>query len=127
MKETKELTRAELQVMNLLWDKAEATVNELLSEYPDPKPAYNTVSTVLRVLSAKGFAGHKSAGHIHRYFPLISREIYTDGFLTNVKRNLFKDSFAAMASFFVRKENLSNDEIEELIGLLQDSRRKEEK
>lgn len=118
---TRELTRAELQVMNLLWDKGEANVAELLAEYPDPKPAYTTIATVLRVLTLKGFVKDRLEGRVKHYAPLVSREAYTESFMATVKKDFFKNSFASMVSFFARREKLNNRELEALIALLRES------
>ncbi len=70
------LTKAEEQVMQILWEEKEGFVKELLQKFPDPKPAYNTVSTIIRILEKKGFVDHKSFGKSHQYYPLVSREQY---------------------------------------------------
>ncbi len=119
--EKKELTRAELQLMNLLWDKGGAFVNELLAEFPEPKPAYTTVSTFMRILETKGFVGHKSFGKSHQYYPLITREDYMETFMSQVKKTFFKGSFTSMISFFARKEKLSSEEIGDIIELLNEN------
>ena len=74
--EIKELTKVELQLMNVLWDRQQGFVNDILADLPEPKPAYNTVSTFMRILVTKGFVGYKSFGKSHQYYPLISREAY---------------------------------------------------
>lgn len=119
----KELTKVELQLMNILWDKSEATVNDILEQLPEPKPAYNTVSTFMRILVTKGFVGYKPVGKGHQYHPLVSREAYMDFFLSGVKNNFFKGSFRSMISYFARKEKISTDEMEELLNMLDQNRR----
>jgi len=114
----KELTKVELQLMNVLWDKQCAFVNDILDELPVPKPAYNTVSTFMRILVTKGFVGYKAFGKSHQYYPLVSREAYMDFFLSGVKNTFFKGSFQSMLSFFAKKERLSVKEMEALITLL---------
>jgi predicted transcriptional regulator len=122
MEPTKELTRVELQLMNVLWDKQEACVNDILSELPEPKPAYNTVSTFMRILVNKGFVGHKSQGKGYVYFPLLDREIYMEQFLNGVKNTFFRGSFRSMISFFAKKEKLSASEVEDLLKILNENR-----
>ena len=85
----KELTKVELQLMNVLWEKQEAYVNDILEELPEPKPAYNTVSTFMRILVAKGFVGFRAIGKGHQYYPIVSRESYMDFFLSGVKNTFF--------------------------------------
>lgn len=112
-----ELTRAELEVMQILWAREKAFVNELLEDMPEPKPAYNTVSTIVRILEKKGVVDHEAFGKSHRYYPLISKEEYTQSYMKNVVGNFFDNSFAQMFSFLAAKENLSAREIEEIAEL----------
>ncbi len=120
---SKDLTKAEFQLMNLLWDKQEAFVNDLLDELPEPKPAYNTVSTFIRILVQKGFVGYKQHGKSHKYYPLIKKEEYLSGFMHNIKQTLFKGSFSSLVSFFAENENLSQKEIDELIEIINSHRK----
>jgi len=120
--EIKELTKVELQLMNVLWDKQQGFVNDILAELPEPKPAYNTVSTFMRILVTKGFVGYKSFGKSHQYYPLISREAYMENFMTGVKNIFFSGSLRSMISFFARKEKLSNKEIESIIKILNENK-----
>ena len=114
----KELTKVELQLMNVLWDMKAAFVNDILEKLPKPKPAYNTVSTFMRILVTKGFVGYKSIGKGHQYHALVSREHYMDFYLSSVKNNFFKGSFRGMISYFARQEKLSSTDMEELLTLL---------
>jgi len=120
----KELTKVELQLMNVLWDKKAAFVNDVLEQLPEPKPAYNTVSTFMRILVTKGFVGYKTFGKSHQYYPLISREAYMDYFLSGVKNTFFRGSFQSMISFFAKKERLSKKEMEDLLRMLNENREK---
>lgn len=115
MNEQKELTKAELQIMQVLWQKENAFVNEILQELEEPRPAYNTVSTVLRVLQNKGFVAYRSFGKNYQYYPLVSKESYTNRFMNRVVDNFFSGSVKAMVSFFTKKEKMSVQEIDELI------------
>jgi len=118
----KELTKVELQLMNILWDMGEAFVNDILEKLPEPKPAYNTVSTFMRILVTKGFVGYTPVGKGHQYHPLVSRETYMDFFLSGVKNNFFKGSYRSMISYFARQEKISTKEMEELIDMLNQNR-----
>ncbi|MCY1722263.1 BlaI/MecI/CopY family transcriptional regulator [Prolixibacteraceae bacterium Z1-6] len=111
----KELTKAEEQVMQLLWKQEKAFVKELVERMPDPKPAYNTVSTIIRILERKGFVGHNAYGKTHEYFPLISRKEYTRSFMKNFMRNYFSGSFQEMVSFFAKEDNMSLSDLDELM------------
>jgi predicted transcriptional regulator len=114
-----ELTRAELEVMHILWARGHAFVHELIEVMAEPKPAYNTVSTIVRILEKKGMVAHEAFGKSHRYYPVIGREEYTQTFMHNVVGNFFDNSVPRMFSFLAEKENLSIQEIEEIIRIVQ--------
>ncbi|MBR1520689.1 MAG: BlaI/MecI/CopY family transcriptional regulator [Bacteroidaceae bacterium] len=114
----RELTRAELQVMQILWDKEQAMTREVLEAMPEPKPAFNTVSTVIRVLETKGFVSHKAFGTTYLYFPVVQRGEYTSRFMNNVMQNFFGGSRSAFISFFVQQEQMTEEEMEELHALM---------
>jgi len=111
----KELTKAEEQIMQLLWQLEEAFVNDIVDKMPEPKPAYNTVSTIVRILEKKGFVDHKAYGKTHQYFALISKTDYTRLFMKNVMGSYFGNSFREMVSFFAKHDNMSVSEIEDLM------------
>lgn len=111
------LTKSEMQVMNILWDlNRGACVNDILAQYPDPKPAYTTIATFLKILTQKGFVEHKKgSGKLLIYLPLITKEKYSRQVMEEVKDDFFGNSFRSMFSFFVREEHLTAEEIQELI------------
>jgi predicted transcriptional regulator len=111
----KELTKAEEQIMQILWQLEEAFVNDIVDKMPEPKPAYNTVSTIVRILEKKGFVDHKAYGKTHQYFPLMSKTDYTKSFMKNVMGSYFGNSFREMVSFFAKHDNMSVNEIETLM------------
>lgn len=111
----KELTRAEEQVMQILWDLEKAFVKDIVDEMPEPRPAYNTVSTIVRILEKKGFVDHTAYGKTHEYFPVVSRKEYTRSFMRNFMRNYFSGSFKEMVSFFARDDKMSLNDLDELI------------
>ena len=111
----KELTKAEEQIMQLLWEQEKAFVKDIVEQIPEPKPAYNTVSTIIRILEKKGFVGYKAYGKTHEYFPLVSRKDYTRSFMKNFMRNYFSGSFQEMVSFFAKEDNMSLAELDELM------------
>lgn len=122
MDKTKELTKAELQIMQILWTKEKAFANEILKEMSEPRPAYNTVSTVLRVLVEKKFVSYDSFGKTYQYYPLVNREDYMERYMSNVVNNFFSGSVKAVVSFFTQKEKLSKEEIDEIIDILKDNK-----
>ena len=89
----KELTKAEEQLMQILWDKKKAFVNDLLEVLPEPKPAYNTVSTIVRILEKKGFVSHKAYGNTHQYFPIVTKKAYTKLTFKTMLNGYFSNSF----------------------------------
>ena len=111
----KELTRAEEQVMQILWKLEKAFVKDIMEEIPNPKPAYNTVSTITRILEKKGFVSHNAYGKTHEYFPMVSRKEYTRSFMKNFMRNYFSGSFQEMVSFFAKEDNMSINDFDELM------------
>ena len=114
----KELTKFELKLMNILWDKEKAFVNDIIEVLPSPKPAYSTISTMMRIVVNKGYAAYEGFGKSHRYYPVISKNTYQQAFLRNTRDSLFEGSYKSMISFFAESENLSSKEINELIEIL---------
>lgn len=112
----KELTKAEDQVMQLLWKLEKAFVKDIIEKMPNPKPAYNTVSTIIRILEKKSFVGHNAYGKTHEYFPLISRQEYTRSFMKNFMRNYFSGSFQEMVSFFAKEDKMSLSDLDEMMA-----------
>ena len=113
----RELTKAEEQVMLILWEMKEGVVKEVIDKMEPPKPAYNTVSTVIRVLEGKGFIGHKAIGSTHIYFPIISEEQYKHFAFDKVMNNYFENNYQSLVSFLVKEKNMDMDELDELIAL----------
>ena len=115
MKDLKELTKAEDQVMQILWDLKSGFVKDIVEQMPEPKPAYNTISTIVRILETKGFVDHKAYGKTHEYFPLISKEKYTKFYLNNMLKGYFDGSFQNLVSFFAKENKLDSKAIEKLL------------
>jgi predicted transcriptional regulator len=111
----KELTKAEEEIMHVLWKLKEAFVKDIIAKMPKPKPAYNTVSTFVRSLQEKGFVGHEIHGKSHKYYPLITKESYTKKFMKGLVKNYFGGSYKQMVSFFTDEKNLSVTDLEQLI------------
>ncbi len=111
----KELTKAEEQVMQLLWKLKKGFVKDIVEMMPDPLPAYNTVSTIIRILEKKGFIGHNAFGNTYEYYPLVSKRDYTKAFLKNFVHNYFSGSYQEMVSFFAREDNISVSELDKLM------------
>jgi BlaI family penicillinase repressor len=120
----KELTKAEEQIMQILWQLNEAIVKDIIEKIPEPKPAYNTVSTVVRVLEGKGFIDHKAYGNSHVYFPLISEDDYKKFTFDKLMKNYFSDSYKSLVSFIADEKNLGLKELDELTELLNNLKNK---
>lgn len=113
----KDLTRAEEQIMQVLWKLKKGFVKDILEQLPEPKPAYNTVSTVVRILEKKGFVSYTAFGKTHEYYPLIQKKEYTRNYLRNFVGNYFSHSYKQLVSFFA-EEDLTISEMEELQKLI---------
>lgn len=116
---SQELTPAELEIMQILWTMGKGFVNDVIEHLSEPKPAYNTVSTVLRVLEKKGFVSYTAYGKSHEYYPLVDRDSYTSTFMTSVLDRFFGGSASRMMSFLSSNEALSLEETNEIIEMLQ--------
>ncbi|NNC71213.1 MAG: BlaI/MecI/CopY family transcriptional regulator [Flavobacteriaceae bacterium] len=111
----KQLTKAEEQIMQVLWDLEFGTVKEMIEKLPSPKPAYNTVSTIVRILENKKFITHKSFGKGYIYYPAIKKEEYSNQRLQKLMDGYFGGSFKSMVSFFVEKNDISLQEMEAIL------------
>jgi BlaI family transcriptional regulator, penicillinase repressor len=118
----KELTKAEDQVMQILWTLKKGFVKDIVEEMPEPKPAYNTISTIVRILETKGFIDHKAYGKTHEYFPIISKQKYTKFYLNNLIKGYFNGSFQNLVSFFAKENKLNSKEIEKLLEELKNTK-----
>jgi Predicted transcriptional regulator len=110
-----QLTKAEEQMMQILWDMGEGLVKDIRDRFNEPKPARNTISTVVRVLEKKGFVAHKAYSNVHIYYPLVTKSEYSKNQLFGLMESYFNNSFPAMASFFAREKDLSIKELDELL------------
>ena len=113
--ETKELTHAEEQVMQALWAVGQGYANEMVAAMAEPKPAYNTILTIVRILEKKGYVGHETFNRANRYYPLVSREEYSGQMLGRLARNYFGSSFRSMVSFLVDRKDVSIEDLDTLI------------
>ena len=120
----KELTKAEEQIMQILWTLQEGLVKDMLEQMPEPKPAYNTVSTVVRVLEGKGFIDHKAYGNSHVYFPLIGESAYRKFTFDKMMANYFSNSYQSLVSFIANEKKLGVNELDELTKLIEDLKNK---
>jgi predicted transcriptional regulator len=115
----RELTRAEEQVMQVLWKINKGFVKDILEHFDEPKPAYNTVSTIVRILQDKGFVSHKAYGRTHEYYPLISKDNYSKMHLNTFINDYFSNSFGKMVSFFAREKSISVKEMGAIMKVME--------
>ena len=110
-----ELTKGEEQIMLIIWQKEKCFVKEIVAEFPKPKPAYNTVSTIVRILEKKNFVGYNAFGKTHQYYPLISKEEYKGLKTDNLVSNFFGGSAESMLSFFMKEKKIDINQIDEIL------------
>lgn len=118
------LTKAEEQIMQILWELGEGMVRDIREKFPDPKPARNTVSTIIRVLESKGIVGYHENGNAHVYYPLVTKREYSRKQLFSLMHDYFDNSFPQMATFFAKEKDLSVDDLEELLKETKDELQK---
>ena len=117
----KQLTKAEEEVMQILWELEKASVASIIERLPRPKPAYNTVSTIIRILEDKGFVDHDKVGKGHIYFPLVKKSDYSHQSINKLVNGYFQGSFQSMVSFFMKKNDISLKELEEILDRIRKS------
>jgi predicted transcriptional regulator len=109
--------------MQILWERGSGFVNDILEALPEPKPAYNTVSTVVRILEKKGFVDHKAYGKTHEYYPVVSKQSYTDRYMHGVLQNFFDGSLSRLVSFFSAQQSISTEEVDEILRMLNEQKK----
>ncbi len=112
---SKQLTKAEEQIMQVLWDLKKASVKEVIERLPNPKPAYNTVSTIIRILESKEFVSHQPEGRGYVYYPLVEKSAYSNQSLHKIMEGYFGGSFKSMVSFFVKENKMDISELESIL------------
>ena len=125
MSSVKALTKAEEQIMHALWKTGPAFGKEIVDALPDPKPHYNTVATLLKILMEKGFVDYKAYGKSHQYFPLISKDDYSRNTMQHFVKGYFAGSFSDMLSFFVKEKDISVNDLEQLLEQIKDAKNKQ--
>jgi predicted transcriptional regulator len=121
----KHLTNREEEIMELFWEKGALFVKEIIDELEEPKPHYNTISTIVRGLEEKGFVAHEQFGNTYRYFAAITREEFSQNTIKNMVGKYFNKSYTSVVSMFVKEENISLEEIKELIRQAEDAKKEQ--
>ena len=119
------LTNKEEEIMRVLWKLKQAFVKEVVAELPEPKPHYNTISTVIRNMEEKGFIGHNAFGKTHQYYPVVSKEAYKKTFMHKTIQHYFEDSYKDVVSFFAKEDKISVSELKEIISIIEKNQKKE--
>ncbi len=114
------LTKAEEKIMKILWGIKEGFIKDIIDEYPDPKPPYNSVSTIVRVLVQKEIVGFKAYGKSHQYHPLVSKEEYSKGQLSRLVTDYYNNSLKQVVNFFSESKKLDQEELDEVMKMLAD-------
>ncbi|MFS4455999.1 BlaI/MecI/CopY family transcriptional regulator [Maribacter sp. 2304DJ31-5] len=112
----KQLTKAEEEVMQVLWQLEKCNVAAIINKLPEPKPAYNTVSTIVRILENKGFVDHEQKGKGYNYFPLVKKSDYSYQSINKLVEGYFQGSYKSMVSFFMKKNDMSLSELESILN-----------
>lgn len=113
------LTAKEEEVMQVLWQAGKGFVKDLMPLMPEPKPHYNTLSTIIRNLEEKGYVAHKDYGGSHEYYPVVSKETYRQTFMGKVIASYFDNSYKSLVSFFAEEEKLSAQDLKEILKLIE--------
>ncbi|MCB0606664.1 MAG: BlaI/MecI/CopY family transcriptional regulator [Lewinellaceae bacterium] len=112
------LAKREEQIMQILWRLNKAFVKEIMDEFPEPKPHYNTVSTIIRILEEKGYVDHEQFGNTYRYYPVLKKEIYQQQELGDILEAYFDNSYPKMVAYFARQEKISPEELEDILKMI---------
>lgn len=123
MKTFKPLTKAEEEIMQVLWQLEYAFIKDIVDEMPEPKPHYNTISTIVKILEEKGFIDHESFGKSNRYFPLVKKEDYSKKSMKQFVKGYFEGSFSNMLSFFAKEKDISVEELENILKELKNAKK----
>ena len=116
------LAKREEQIMQVIWNMDRAFVKEIIPQLPDPKPHYNSVATMIKILEEKGFLGHDTVGNIYQYYPLISKEAYQSHAMKDVVSQYFDNSYPNMLAFFAKQENLSEQDLTDILDIIKNKK-----
>lgn len=114
------LTEKEGIIMNMLWDEGPLFVREMLERYPEPKPHFNTVSTLVRILEGKGYVGHEVVGNSHRFYATVDSSAFRERGIAEVIKNYFNNSYKQAVSSLVEEEKLSVDDLRDIIRMIEE-------
>ena len=116
------LAKREEQIMQVFWTLGRAYIKEVIPEMPDPKPHYNSLATMVKILEEKGFLGHETVGNIYQYFPLISKEEYQRHSMKDIVSQYFDNSYSKMLAFFAKEEQLSEEQLNDILNIIKNKK-----
>jgi BlaI family penicillinase repressor len=117
------LAKREEQIMQAVWQLENAFIKEIINEMPDPKPHYNTIATMVKILEDKGFLGHEIVGNIFRYYPVISKDEYQKHAMKDIVSQYFDNSYPSMLAFFAKEQKISEEELNEIVNLIKSQKK----
>ncbi len=117
------LAKREEQIMMVFWDLGDAFIKEVIPQLPDPKPHYNSVATMVKILEEKGFLDHEEIGNLYRYFPVITRDEYQKHAMKDIVSQYFDNSYPRMLAFFAKEQNMSEAELNEILEMIKSNRK----
>jgi predicted transcriptional regulator len=116
------LAKREEEIMQVFWELNEAFIREVIPHLPDPKPHYNSVATIVKILEEKGFLGHDTIGNLYQYHPVISREEYQKHAMSDIVKKYFGNSYPRMLAFFAKEQNMSENELQEIFEMIKSNK-----
>lgn len=117
------LAKREEEIMQACWHLGKAFIKEIIAELPDPKPHYNSVATMVRILEEKGFLGHEALGNTFQYYPIVSKEQYQNHAFDDIVKKYFNNSYPRMLAYFAREQKISKEELNEILALIQSQKK----
>ena len=117
------LAKREEQIMQVFWVMGKAFIKDVIPEMPDPKPHYNSVATMVKILEEKGFLDHESVGNMYQYFPVISKEDYQKYAMKDIVSQYFDNSYSSMLAFFAKEQKLSEEELKDIMDIIKKNKK----
>lgn len=117
------LAKREEQIMQVFWTLERAFIKEVIPELPDPKPHYNSVATMVKILEDKGFLAHETIGNIYRYYPVVSRDEYQRHAMKDIVSQYFNNSYPSMLAYFAKEQKLSESELNEILEIIKSAKK----
>lgn len=117
------LAKREEQIMKVFWDLKKAFIRDVIPHLPDPKPHYNSVATIVKILEDKGFLGHETVGNMYSYFPVVDREDYQGHAMKDIVSQYFDNSYPQMLAYFAKEQNLSEEELSEILNIIKTNKK----